>query len=106
MKKFRIYVDTSVIVGCCDQEFKKWSCSLLDEIKLGIHSLLLSELTQAEIFEAPIEVKKYYSSFADCADQLIEISKEAIELADEYLRHKILSSNAIYSPNEVVSYED
>ncbi len=93
MKKYRIYVDTSVIGGCCDKEFEKWSCILLDEIKLGMHLLLLSELTQAEIFQAPVEVKKYYRSFADCADQIIEISKEAIELADEYLRHNILSSN-------------
>lgn len=49
MKITRIYVDTSVIGGCCDYEFKEWSEGLLSDFGLGVFSLVLSSLTDAEI---------------------------------------------------------
>jgi len=93
MKKTRIYVDTSVIGGCCDPEFQEWSHGLLTDFQAGIFSLLLSELTDAEIQDAPDEVKNIYADFRECANEIIEISSEAIELADTYLNHGILTQN-------------
>lgn len=93
MKKPRIYVDTSVIVGCCDPEFQEWSFKLLSDFQSGTYSLLLSILTDAEILEAPEEVKNVYTTFRECATETIEINPEAIELADAYLMHKILPRN-------------
>lgn len=93
MKKTRIYVDTSVIGGCCDPEFQEWSRGLLADFQAGIFSLLLSELIEAEIQDAPDEVKKVYLDFRECADEIIELSSEIIELADAYLKHNILPAN-------------
>ena len=59
MKKTRIYVDTSVIGGCCDPEFEKWSKGLLADFRIGIFSLVISRLTDAEIEDAPENVKKH-----------------------------------------------
>lgn len=93
MKKTRIYVDTSVIGGCCDPEFQEWSQGLLLDFKSSTFSLFLSELIDAEIQDAPDEVKDVYSEFRAYADSILELSPEAITLADAYLNHKILSQN-------------
>lgn len=93
MKKRAIYVDTSVIGGCCDQEFQEWSNGILKDFQAGTFKLLLSELIDAEIEDAPEEVKKIYVKFRHCTDTIISLSSEAIELAEAYLKHKILTPN-------------
>ncbi|MEW6686121.1 MAG: PIN domain protein [Candidatus Edwardsbacteria bacterium] len=93
MRKTSIYVDTSVIGGCCDPEFQEWSHGLLYDFKTGNFLLFLSELTDAEIQDAPDEVKNIYNEFRNCADRIMEITPEVIELADAYLNHGILASN-------------
>lgn len=55
--------------------------------------MLLSELTDAEIEDAPSEIKTIYTEFRICTDRILEITPEAILLADTYLRHGILSEN-------------
>ena len=55
MKKTRIYVDTSVIGGCCDPEVQEWSHGLLSDFKKGTFLLILSELNDAEIKDAPTD---------------------------------------------------
>ncbi len=85
MRKSSIYVDTSVIGGCCDPEFQEWSNGLLADVKAGYLSLLLSELSDAEVEDAPGEVRKIYLEFRNCANRILDLSPEAIELADAYL---------------------
>ena len=86
-------MDTSVIGGCCDSEFQEWSNGLLADIKAGNFSLFLSELSDAEIQDAPEEVRKIYLEFRECASRILELGPEAIELADAYLNHGILAPN-------------
>lgn len=93
MKKQTIYADTSVIGGCCDDEFKHWSIGLLKDFQLGAYLLVLSSLVEAEILGAPQEVKEKYVDFKQCAIKTLELSIEAIDLADQYLSRKILSDN-------------
>ncbi|MFH1825257.1 MAG: type II toxin-antitoxin system VapC family toxin [Candidatus Firestonebacteria bacterium] len=93
MKRTRIYVDTSVIGGCCDLEFKEWSEGLLSDFRMGIFSLVLSSLTDAEIKDAPDEVKKIYGEFRDCEHEFLDLNTEVIDLAESYLTHSILTQN-------------
>ncbi|MEK6615762.1 MAG: hypothetical protein AABZ32_06590 [Bacteroidota bacterium] len=37
----RIYIDTSVIGGCFDEEFQQWSNELFDEFKKGIETYIV-----------------------------------------------------------------
>ena len=93
MKKTRIYVDTSVIGGCCDPEFQEWSNGLLSDFKKGTFLLILSELNDAEIRDAPTEVTKIYVEFRAIAHDIVSLTPEAIELARAYLERKILPQN-------------
>ena len=60
MKKQTVYIDTSVIGGCFDDEFKEWSNNLVINFQKGLFIPVLSEITAAEINEAPFEVKTIY----------------------------------------------
>lgn len=91
MKKISIYVDTSVIGGCLDPEFKEWSQGLLADFQKGKFLLLLSELVDAEIQDAPDEVIAVYAQFREYTDEIIEITRDSVELAEVYLKRKILT---------------
>ena len=53
MKKLRIYIDTSVIGGCEDEEFSEDSRQLMEEFRLGLKTAVISDLTRREIEGAP-----------------------------------------------------
>lgn len=93
MKKMKIYVDTSVIGGCCDSEFQEWSNKLLEDFRERRYLLFLSVLTDIEIENAPDEVKTIYEEFISYSTETLELSKEAEELSEIYLNRGILSLN-------------
>ena len=56
MKTQRIYLDTSVIGGCFDDEFEVWSNALINDIHRGLFDGVTSEVVEAEIADAPKNV--------------------------------------------------
>ena len=53
----KIYVDTSVFGGCFDAEFEEWSNKLMEEFKLGLKVIVISDLTLKELEAAPPNVR-------------------------------------------------
>lgn len=45
----RVYIDTSVIGGCRDDEFAQWSNALFDEFRDGAKIAVVSDLTLLEL---------------------------------------------------------
>ena len=58
----QVYLDTSVIGGCCDDEFAKWSLSLMRDIRLGLLVPVISSLTERELKDAPPDVQAHYDN--------------------------------------------
>ena len=54
----RIYIDTSVIGGCFDEEYEIPSKQLWNEFHTGKKTALLSDLLQLELEEAPARVRR------------------------------------------------
>lgn len=78
MKKLiRVYVDTSVIGGCFDDEFAEWSDKLFRDFQAGNFKPVISEVVVAEIGPAPAEVLQKYSELLSYNPELVEISREA-----------------------------
>ncbi len=90
MKTPRVYTDTSVIGGCFDNEFAQWSNGLIEDFRLGVFRLVLSEVVAAEIEPAPNEVIQKYAELTTFSPEFVEVSNEAIALANAYLEHTIL----------------
>lgn len=93
MKIQRIYIDTSVIGGCFDLEFAEWSNGLIADFRNGIFQPLLSEVIAAEIEEAPENVQNVYVELVALNADILSVSENALELADEYQTRGILSAN-------------
>ncbi len=90
MKKSRIYIDTSVIGGCFDEEFATWSNGLVGDFKAGRFIPILSDMVAAEVKDAPAWVRGKLKELLDVEHDFIANSREATELADGYQARKIL----------------
>jgi hypothetical protein len=81
----RIYIDTSVIGGCLDDEFADWSTVLFDEFRTGEKVAVVSDLTRLELEEAPQNVREVLSSIPEEHLENVFLDEEALALADAYI---------------------
>jgi predicted nucleic acid-binding protein len=88
----RIYVDTSVIGGCFDEEFRVPSLRLIERIRTGNAVLVLSDITQTELVAAPPEVRHVVTGLPRNCLELVFQSLESDALAEEYIREAVVSS--------------
>jgi hypothetical protein len=93
MKTQRIYIDTSVIGGCFDDEFAEWSNGLVADFRNGIFQPLLSEVIAAEVANAPENVQAVYAELITYNAEILSVEENSLELADEYQNREILSPN-------------
>ena len=81
----RIYVDTSVIGGCFDEEFAVHSMRVLRLAEKGRLSLLISEVTRRELEPAPPQVRELLASLSPRCIEEVAGSEQAIRLRDAYI---------------------
>jgi hypothetical protein len=86
--KARVYIDTSVIGGCFDEEFAVWSIKLFDEIRAITKIAVISDLTLRELERAPDNVRDFLSTLPNESVERVFISKESEQLASYYLRQR------------------
>ncbi|MEX0982620.1 MAG: hypothetical protein WD577_03190 [Bacteroidales bacterium] len=60
MKKLKVYIDTSVIGGYFDDEFNVDTKLFFDEILHGEYNLVISDLTERELVNAPERVRNLF----------------------------------------------
>lgn len=99
--KQRIYIDTSVIGGCEDEEFSMWSIQLFEEFTQGLRIAVVSDLTLLELEEAPESVKKRLSSLPEINIEYIFLSEEAEILAQNYLDDKVVGAKHIVDAQHI-----
>jgi len=90
MKTIRIYLDTSVIGGCFDKEFEKYSNLLINEILAGKKQGVISDITVKELVSAPEQVTDFFERIFSHLEVLQPL-EEINNLADIYLDENIVS---------------
>ena len=88
--KQKIYIDTSVFGGYFDEEFSNQTIPLFERIKNEEFILLYSSVTQGELENAPNYVKELVKSLKVDYTEYIDLSEDAIDLANEYISEKVV----------------
>ncbi len=92
---FRIYVDTSVIGGCLDEEFSVDSLRLFAAARRGEKVLLVSDIGVRELQEAPLKVREVLTSLPPSAVEAVPITEEVDTLRDHYLAAGVVGPRSL-----------
>jgi predicted nucleic acid-binding protein len=90
----RIYLDTSVIGGYYDSEFEEDTRILFEKIKLEQFHVVLSDITEGELQEAPEMIRNLFIELSTGLATKIELTEEAVQLADTYLAEKVVGKTS------------
>jgi len=92
VKKTRVYADTSVFGGCFDPEFEAASREFFREVREGRFVLIVSDLTVAELVDAPQQVRSVLQELGEGQVERTLVTEECEALQREYLRAGVLGS--------------
>jgi predicted nucleic acid-binding protein len=90
MRTLRIYIDTSVIGGCFDEEFAPWSNGLIHDFSEGRYLPVVSEIVAAELEPAPEAVRAKFAEIMQLEPEFLRASEEALTLTTSYAEHGAL----------------
>lgn len=91
MHKQRVYIDTSVIGGCFDEEFAEWSNLLFEEFIAGKKIAVISDVVLEELIEASDNIKNVLNKISPANLEIIYRNTEAEELSAEYIKANAIS---------------
>lgn len=93
--KQRIYIDTSVVGGYFDEEFSDATIKLFERFENNEIVFVVSDLLDLELINAPKKVKEHLLQYAAEKFERVELTKEAIQLADKYISEKVVGRTSI-----------
>ncbi len=106
----RIYLDTSVFGGYFEPEFELWTKVLFTRISTNEVKALVSRLTDIELAQAPKQVRDLAESLPQDSTEWLDITPEAILLADKYIEEKVVGqtshSDCIHIAIATLNYAD
>lgn len=90
MRRFQVYLDTSVFGGYFDARFREDSLRLFDAVRQGRLLALISGVVLAELEDAPQRVRDLVASLPEGSLSRQVLTREVVELRDAYLEAGIL----------------
>jgi len=97
----RVYIDTSVIGGCLDEEFAEWSVRLMQEFRDGLKIAVLSDITLQELEIAPEAVRSQLKEISPACQEYVILDDEAMQLAQAYLREGALTEKYLLDAQHI-----
>lgn len=95
MIKLRIYIDTSVIGGCFDEEFAEDSIKLFDEFISGDKILVVSDVLLLELEGAPEKVRNMLNKVPSDNIEYVSLDEESIALANAYIKEGAVAEKSL-----------
>jgi predicted nucleic acid-binding protein len=93
--KQRIYIDTSVIGGYFDEEFKDATRDLFKRFENNEITFVVSDLLDLELIGAPKNVRELPYKFSADKFERVELTNEAVILADTYILEKVVGKTSL-----------
>ncbi len=94
MKK-KIYIDTSVVGGFFDEEFKGATIKLFERLNNNEIIFVVSDLLDLELLKAPIHVRELLHNYSADKFQRVELCEESINLANAYIKEKVVGRTSL-----------
>lgn len=92
--KPRLYFDTSVFGGVFDEEFEEITSRLFEKVRLGQIICVYSDLSITELVNAPDQVKKHFESLPKTYIEMVKVTKEAFDLAEQYMSENVVEKTS------------
>src|ERR1043166_6228294 len=80
--KQRNYIDTSVVGGYLDEQFKEDTVKLFERLENNEINFVVSDLLDLELLNAPAQIRELLLNYPADKFERIELTQEAITLAD------------------------
>ena len=93
--KQRVYIDTSVVGGYFDEEFKEVTIQLFQRWESGELVFVISDLLDLELLNAPDRVKNLLRNYPVENFERIEFSQEADSLAKDYIDAGVVGKTSL-----------
>jgi predicted nucleic acid-binding protein len=93
--KHRIYIDTSIIGGYFDVEFKDTTLALFERFENNELIFVVSDLLDLELLNAPTQVRELLHKFSADKFERVDLTDEAIKLAQAYIEEKVVGKTSL-----------
>lgn len=91
----RIYIDTSVVGGFFDEEFKDATQRLFKRLEDNEVKFVISDLLELELIQAPKHVNELLLKYPTDRFERIELTEEIMNLADRYIVEKVVGRTSL-----------
>ena len=91
----RIYIDTSVVGGYFDEEFKEATSGLFQRLERKEIVFVISDLLDIELIDAPEHVRQLLVKYPQDNFERVSLTEEAIKLADAYISEKVIGQTSV-----------
>ena len=91
----RIYIDTSIVGGYFDEEFKEATIKLFERLENNEIIFVVSDLLDLELLNAPTQVREHLQKYSSDKFQRVELTEEAVKLADSYITERVVGKTSL-----------
>lgn len=93
--KQRIYIDTSVVGGYFDEEFKEATNRLFKRLENDEIVFVVSDLLDIELIGAPERVRNLLHQYSSTKFERVELTEDSVNLADTYIAEKVVGQTSL-----------
>ena len=93
--RLRIYIDTSVVGGFFDEEFKGATIRLFERLNNNEIIFVVSDLLDLELINAPQHVREHLRNYSADKFERFEINEDTIKLANAYIDEKVVGKTSL-----------
>jgi len=90
----RVYIDTSIVGGFFDDEFSADTQAIFKRLENKEIKFIISSVLQQELQKAPENVKQLLKKYEESCFEYIELTEDAIELADKYIEENVVGKTS------------
>jgi hypothetical protein len=93
--KQRIYIDTSIVGGYFDEEFKESTVALFERLEKNEIIFVISDLLDLELIDAPEQVRNLLQKYSKDKFERVQLTEEAIKLGERYILEKVVGKSSV-----------